>query len=140
MIRFVKKSRLLALLLLLLTISVGSAGARVDWEVSGTMELGETPLDVARAGNGDLTFVLTDGARVLIYSGDNKHVGTVPVAPSVTGIAVSPKGETLYLIDSRTKSLQSVSVSLVADINVSGSPFSGPAGAKVVVAVFSDFQ
>ncbi len=139
MITFVMKSRLL-LLFLFLALTGTIAEARVDWEAAGAMVLPETPLAVARAGNGDLTFILTNGARVLIYSGDNEHVGTVPVAPSVTGIAVSPKGETLYLIDSTAKSLQTVSVSLITDINVSGSPFLGPAAAQVAVAVFSDFQ
>lgn len=134
------KSRRLVLLFLFWALIVAPAEAKVDWEVSGAVPLPETPRAVARAGNGDLTFILTEGARVLIYSGDNEHVGTVPVAPSVSDIAVSPKGDTLYLIDSAANSLQTVSVSLITDINVSGSPFLGPAAAQVVVAVFSDFQ
>lgn len=140
MVSFVKNSRLLVYLFLFLAVTGATAEAKIDWEVSEAMPLPETPLAVARAQSGDMTFILTNGARVLIYSGDNEHVGTVPVATSVTDIAVSPKGESLYLIDSAAKSLQTVSVSFITDINVHGSPFLGPAGAQVVVAVFSDFQ
>jgi hypothetical protein len=95
MIPFTKKSKLLFLAFFFLAFTAVSVQAKVDWEVSEAIQLGQTPLDVARAANGDLTFILTEGARVLIYSGDNKHVGTVPVSPSVTGISVSPKGEAL---------------------------------------------
>jgi hypothetical protein len=58
----------------------------------------------------------------------------------VTDIAISAKGEQLYLINSKRKTLKTVDISFIVDFNVAGSPFLGPAGAKVVVAVFSDFQ
>ena len=114
--------------------------AKVDWEVSNAVQLEATPLDVAQSQGGDLTFLLTDEAKVLIYSADGKLVGTVPVDPSVTDIAISAKGEQLYLINSKRKTLQTVDISFIVDFNVADSPFLGPAGAKVVVAVFSDFQ
>ena len=116
------------------------AGAKVDWEVSKAVQLDATPLDIVRTQEGDLTFLLTDQAQVVIYSADGKHIGTVPVDPSVTDIAVSAKGEELYLINSKRKTLQTVAVSFILDINVADSPFLGPAGAKVVLVVFSDFQ
>jgi len=117
-----------------------TATAEVDWEISDAIQLEETPLDVAHTQGGDLTFLLTDQAKVLIYSADGQLVGTVPVDPSVTDIAVSAKGEQLYLINSKRKTLQTLVVNFIIDINVADSPFLGPAGAEVAVVVFSDFQ
>ncbi len=117
-----------------------AAQAKVDWEVSKAIQLDETPLDVAQTQGGNLTFLLTDKAKVLIYSADSKLVGTVPVDPSVTDIAISAKGDQLYLINSKRKTLQTLAIDFIVDFNVADSPFIGPAGARVVVAVFSDFQ
>ena len=117
-----------------------TAVAEVDWEVSQAIQLDETPLDIAHAQSGDLTFLLTDQAKVLIYSADGNLVGTVPVDPSITDIAVSDKGEQLYLINDKRKTLQTLDINFIVDINVANSPFLGTAGAKVAVVVFSDFQ
>jgi DNA-binding beta-propeller fold protein YncE len=117
-----------------------TAQAKVDWEVSSAVQLDEIPIDVAQTQGGDLTFLLTDAAKVVIYSAAGKVVGTIPVDPSVTDIAVSAKGEQLYLINSKRKTLQTVDINFIVEINVGDSPFLGPARAKVVLAVFSDFQ
>jgi hypothetical protein len=117
-----------------------AAQSKVDWDVSQAIQLDETPLDVALAQERQLTFLLTDGARVYIYSSEKKLIGTIPVDPAVTDITVSASGDQLYLINSKRKTLQTVDVSFIVDINVDDSPFLGPAEAKVVVAVFSDFQ
>ncbi|HKJ15462.1 MAG: hypothetical protein OES28_05155 [Desulfobulbaceae bacterium] len=119
---------------------VATAQAKVDWEVSSAVQLDETPIDIAQTQGGDLTFLLTDEAKVVIYSAAGKIVGTIPVDPSVTDIAVSAKGEQLYLINSKRKTLQTVDINFIVEINAGDSPFLGPAGAKVVLAVFSDFQ
>jgi DNA-binding beta-propeller fold protein YncE len=139
MTRFIKAAMAI-LLLLCITFNPFSAHSEVDWQISGAIQLKEIPIDVAQTQGGELTYILTDQAKVLIYSSAGKLVGTVPVDPSVTGIAISPKGDKLYLINSQRKTLKTVAVDFVVDINVAGSPFLGPADAKVVVAVFSDFQ
>jgi len=138
-------TRLLNILITLLFVLVVSlipfaSQAKVDWEVSSAIQLDETPVNVAQTQDGDLTFILTDQAKVVIYSAEGKVVGTIPVDPSVTDIAISAKGEQLYLINSKRNTLQTLDISYIVDFNVADSPFLGPAGAKVVVAVFSDFQ
>jgi hypothetical protein len=139
MVRFSKNAFTLLLFLFLSNIAF-AVQAKVDWEVSNAIQLEATPIDVAQSQGGDLTFLLTDQAKVLIYSAAGKLVGTVPVDPSVTNIAISAKGEQLFLINSKRKTLQTVAINFIVDFNVDDSPFLGPAGAKVVVAVFSDFQ
>jgi len=139
MIRFLKLI-MTTFLLLLVCFMPFAAQAEVDWEISSAIQLAGTPIDVARAQGGELTFILTDQAKVHIYSAAGKLVGTVPVDPSVTDIAISAKGEQLYLINSKRKTLKTVDISFIVDFTVAGSPFLGPANAKIVVAVFSDFQ
>jgi hypothetical protein len=138
----IKMSNTTVALLFLLVVSLIpiSVQAKVDWEVSSAIQLNEIPIDIAKTQEGKLTFLLTDQAKVVIYSAEGKLVGTIPVDPSVTNIAVSSKGEQLYLINSKRKTLQTIDISFIVDFNVADSPFLGPAGAKVVVAVFSDFQ
>ena len=70
-----------------------AAQAKVDWEVSNAIQLNETPIDIAKTQDGNLTFLLTDQAKVLIFTADGKQVGKIPVDPSVTDIAISSKGE-----------------------------------------------
>ena len=117
-----------------------TAKAEVDWEIANAVQLDETPLDVVHAQNNEYTFILTDQAKVLIYSADNKLAGTVPVDPSVTDIDVSARGDQLYLINAKRKTLQTIDINFIVAINVGDSPFLGPAGARVAVVVFSDFQ
>ena len=117
-----------------------TAAAEVDWEVSSAVQLDDTPLDVAHAQSKDLTFILTDQAKVLIYSTEGKLVGSVPVDPAITNIAVSATGDQLYLVNSKRKTMQMFDIKFIVDINVADSPFLGPAGAEVAVVVFSDFQ
>jgi hypothetical protein len=139
MIRFPRLA-MAVLLVLFVSLIPFAAESEVSWEISGAIQLNEAPIDVAKAQGGELTFLLTDQAKVHIYSAAGKLVGTIPVDPSVTDIAISAKGEQLYLINSKRKTLKTVDISFIVDFNVAGSPFLGPAGAKVVVAVFSDFQ
>jgi len=135
-----KNSAVIIPLLMLVILMPFAAGAKVDWEVTNAIQLDAAPLDVAQTQDGALTFILTDQAKVVIYSVDGKVVGTVPVDPSVTDIAVSAKGELLFLINSKRKTLQTVAVNFIVEINTADAPFLGPAGARIVLAVFSDFQ
>ena len=134
------KVAITTLILLLMSFTPFVAYSEVDWEISNAIQLDEIPIDVAKAQGGQLTYILTDQAKVLIYSDAGKLVGTVPVDPAVTNLAISAKGEQIFLINSKRKTLKTVDVSFLVDFNISGSPFLGPASAKVIVAVFSDFQ
>ena len=134
------KSAITLLFVMVVSLVPFAAQAQVDWAVSNAIQLDEIPIDVAQTQGGDLTFLLTDQAKVLIYSTAGKLVGTVPVDPSVTDIAISAKGEQLYLINSKRNTLKTLDIDYIVDFKVDDAPFLGPAGAKVVVAVFSDFQ
>jgi hypothetical protein len=128
------------LLLIFAILTPFVAQSKVDWDISNAIQLDEAPIDIAWAQERQLTFLLTDGARVLIYSAGNELVGIIPVDPAVTDITVSATGDQLHLINGKRKTLQKVDISFIVEFNVSDSPFVGPADARIVVAVFSDFQ
>ncbi len=130
----------LSLLAALFAGPPGDAMADIEWEVLNSLALDEAPVDLAVSPDGQRAFVLTRTGEVLIYSGSGKLEGRMQLKDKADRIAVSPKGDLLFLTSSSGKTLQIASVQYVQDIEVGGSPFMGPPDAPVVVAVFSDFQ
>jgi hypothetical protein len=130
----------LILLLFLLCLPLQAQSGRVDWEEAGQVTLAEMPIDIARSQDAEYTFVLTAKGKVYIYGKDGSLAGEIPVEPSVSKIAVSPKGDQLYLLSEKNKSLKTINLSFIEEINIAGSPFLGAADARVSVVVFSDFQ
>lgn len=116
------------------------AHSRVDWEETGQFRLDETPIDIAKSQDAEYTFILTENGHVYIYATDGSLAGEIPVDPAVSRIAVSPKGDQLYLLSDKNKYLKTINISFIEDINIIGSPFLGAADARVAVVVFSDFQ
>jgi len=124
---------------IVLTLSAQTS-ARVEWDVQKTLKLEETPIDVAVSRNGRWIYVLTDQRDILIYSGDGKLTDTISVEKSIDGIKAGPRENVLLLTSRKNKTVQVLVLDFIQNIDVSGSPFKGPADAPVVIAVFSDFQ
>ena len=135
-----RKSINCILLLLFIFCLPLQAHSRVDWEEKGQVKLAEMPIDIAKSQDAEYTFILTAKGNVYIYDIDGSLAGEIPVDPAVSGIAVSPKGDQLYLLSDKNKSLQTIKISFIEDINIIGSPFLGAANAEVAIVVFSDFQ
>jgi len=100
----------------------------------------ESPLDAAVSLNGKWIFVLTDQGSILIYSSDGTLKEKISVGDHVDGIKVGPRENILLLTSRKNKTVQVISLDFIQNIDVSGSPFKGPADAPVVIAVFNDFQ
>ncbi|PID76182.1 MAG: hypothetical protein CSB22_00465, partial [Deltaproteobacteria bacterium] len=77
---------------------------------------------------------------VVVLTTHGIELGRVPVNKGVTAIDISPKGETLYLIDNSTGTFTSLDIDFVVDIDVTGSPFKGPEDAPVTMTIFTDFE
>ncbi len=119
---------------------VPEAVAEVESQVLKTLNLDKTPIDVVTSADGKVLFVLTEG-EVLVYTKAGTTLsGRVPVDAGANQIAVSPRGDQLYLTNGKTNSLTVINVAFVQTIDVAGAPFKGPAAAPVVVAVFDDYQ
>lgn len=114
--------------------------AEVESSIISTLNLDQKPLDVASTPDGKWVYILTAG-QVQVYSLTSKSIeGRISVDNGTDKIAVSPLGDQLFLTNERTKTLSIVKVGFIRNIDVKGSPFKGPAGAPVVIAVFEDFQ
>ena len=116
------------------------ASDNVEWNVYKTMQLDETPIDVALTADGRRIFVLTDKGQVLIYSSTDKMEAKIDVGKHVDQIKLGPRGETLILRSGKNKTVELVTLDFIQKINITGSPFKGPQDAPVVIAVFDDFQ
>ena len=136
------KTRLVVFLLvpvILLTLCPHSE-AEVDWDVKKTLKIEKTPVDAAVSLNGRWVFVLTAQGSILIYSGDGRLEDEITVGNHVDGIKVGPEQDILLLTSRKNKTVEILVLDFIQNIDVSNSPFKGPADAAVTIAVFSDFQ
>lgn len=136
------KTRLVVFLLvpvILLTLCPHSF-ALVDWDVKKTLKIEKTPVDAAVSLNGRWVFVLTAQGSILIYSGDGRLEDEITVGNHVDGIKVGPEQDILLLTSRKNKTVEILVLDFIQNIDVSNSPFKGPADAAVTIAVFSDFQ
>ena len=117
-----------------------SSHAEVEMTIARTLTLDEIPVDTALSVGGKYIFVLTDKAKVLVYTPDGKLSDTIPVDKSIDSIKAGPREEILLLVSSKKKTVQVAVLEFVQEINVTGSPFRGTADAPVIIALFTDFQ
>lgn len=137
------KSKLIslsAILMLLIAVLCLPASAEIEENLLKTIKLSDTPLDFEVSYNGKQIYVLSKEHSLLIYSNDGAFQDEFKVSPGVRQIKISPRGDLLYLLDPTEKTVQTLNLTYVYDININGSPFKGPADASVTMVVFSDFQ
>lgn len=113
---------------------------RVEWKVQQSWPLASKPLSMVHSLDGKYVYVLTDKQQVQIFTTQGQLMGSIPVEKGVSQIDIAPQGELLYLVDGETQNFTAVSVSFVAEIDVAGAPFKGPADAPVTMTLFTDFE
>ena len=114
--------------------------AETDLEILKRVELEATPLDVAVSEDGLWVYVLTDSARLYIYTLEGELQGSVAVPEGSRHIAVSPVQDLLMITNSLDRTLQAVRVNLEHTFSTEGSPTLGPADAPVTIVEFTDFE
>jgi len=117
-----------------------SCEAAVEWDVIETLNLDGTPVDVAVSPDGGLIYVLYEGGKIGIFKSTGQLRDEISVGKDVDQIRIGPRGERLFVLNRRDKTVSVISLRFIQEINVTGAPFKGPADAPVVIAVFSDFQ
>ena len=138
-----EKIKLILLLTMAIVLSAFTnsfASENVEWDVYKTLQLEESPIDVAITLDGRRIFVLTDQGEVVIYSSAGKIEAKIDVGKHVDQLKLGPRGDSLILSSGKNKTVEIVTIDFIQKINVSGSPFKGPADAPVVIAVFDDFE
>ena len=130
----------ISILLLFLAFLASSVSAEVEWEIYRNFKLPSAPVDITTSADGQRIFVLLKEGDVQIYDANGRLQESLNLGSDADKIVVSPDGERLLLSDSKGMQVRIVSLDYVKPINITGSPFKGPDDARVVVAVYSDFQ
>ena len=117
-----------------------SAFADVDEDTRSELKLKEAPLDMKLSRNGEWLYVLTDSGNLLIYSSRGVFNAEMEVGKGVDQIEAGPSQQVLYLLNRKDKSIQAIDVEYQMAIDISGSPYKGPADAPVVIVEYTDFQ
>lgn len=116
--------------------ALGEVGSSVRW----TLDLPAAPVDVAATADGQWTFVLLENGELRIYGAAGELQGTLRVGEGAQRIAPSPNGEQVSVAYRGARQLRIFAVEFSYAIDVTGSPFKGPADAPIVIADYSDFQ
>ncbi len=130
---------LFAVLVVAATATV-SASENVEFNILRTLRLETTPIDVAVTSDGRQIFVLSDQGEILVYSSTHQLEGKIEVDKDIDQIKLGPKGDTLILTSSQKRTVQLATVDFVKNIDTANAPFKGAENARVVIAVFDDFQ
>lgn len=114
--------------------------ADIEWNVKKQLKLQAAAVDVVSSPDGKWIFVLTPG-EILAYSvPEYEIVNRIPVEKSFDRLAFSEQENTLVVTSSSDKLLKLIQVDVVHRFDLAGLPFRGPENARVVIAVFSDYQ
>lgn len=114
--------------------------AAVEITPQKTLMTDGAPVDVAVSQDGNLTFVLTDKGKIMIYDRTGNLTDTVEIGPHVDQIEIGPSGERLLAASRENKTVEIITLDFIHEINTLGAPSKGPHEAPVVIVVFSDFQ
>lgn len=140
-----KTIALCAVLLLPLTVFAqeprkNNSAGELNWSVQASWPVPAKPLDLAQSLDNKKVFILAADAKVYIFSPDGVQLGALPVDPNVTAIDIAARGETLYLINSKTNTYSAIDVSFSQKIDIIGAPVRGKTDAPVTLVLFSDFE
>jgi len=113
---------------------------RVEWNLQQHWPTAGKTLDMVHSLDGKVVYILNDKQVVQVFNSQGQLQGSIPVEEGVSTIDIAPQGEKLYLINNKNQTFSSIEVSFVIDIDISGSPFHGPANAPVTIALFTDFE
>ena len=127
-----------ALLMVLTVPSWVSAAVEITPQKKLTTD--GAPVDVVVSQDGNLTFVLTDKGKILIYDQMGNLTDTIEIGSHVDQIEIGPRGERLLAASRKNKTVEIIALDFIREINTSGAPFKGPHEAPTVIVVFSDFQ
>ncbi len=113
---------------------------QVRWQYTPSWKVQGDVIDMAHSLDDKRIFFLTSDQKVRIYSAEGKLLGSVPVAPQVAHIDISPIGDKLYLFDRSKNEFSSISLAFQRTIDTTDAPAKGAENAPVSIVVFTDFE
>jgi protein-disulfide isomerase len=134
------KARLGFLFIVCLLIGLSAAQAEVSSKLVGELKLTSPPKYVEISFSGQRIYVLDEIGNLLIYNLSGQLTDTLAVGKDIDQVKVSPRDDFVFLSSSTQKSVQIIALTFTREIDISGSPFQGPANAPIAIVVFSDFE
>ena len=135
-----RSSAVILMTLIILLAWFAPAAATVELNVAMTLKLTEAPRDAAMSLNGRLIYVLTENGEILIFESNGRLKDTISLDRQVESIEAGPREDVLLLTSGKEKKVEIVTLDLIQEIDISGSPFKGKADAPIAIVTFSDFE
>ena len=135
-----RRSAILILATLLVLATSAGTMAEVEWNVVQSLSLDSAPRDVTVTLDGRTLYILTEKGDILVYDNRGNLKETIAIGPHADSLKIGQNEDVLYVISRKKKTIETIQLDFIKQINIEGAPFQGPEDAPVVIAVFSDFQ
>lgn len=130
----------LGAVLLSLFGSASMGHAEVEWAQIKKLNLQAQPLAIASSADGQWIYILTPG-EVLVYNVAQDNVtDRIPVEKAMDSLVYSASNNSLVLSSTADKTLSILQLEFIHKFSIDGLPVRGPQNARVLIAVFSDYQ
>jgi hypothetical protein len=134
------KSLFVVLTLSVLQFSTAANAADIEWNVIQTLNLKESPVDIAFSTSRNKILVLTKKGELQVFEPDGQAVATLEVGKEFDRLYHIQGSDVVLLSGKTNKTAKIIELSFIEQINTVGAPFKGTDNAPVVIAVFSDFE
>ena len=134
------KSILTVLIVSAFLILPAAEAADIEWNVLQTLNLKESPVDIAFSTSRNKILVLTRKGELQVFEPDGRSVANLEVGKEFDRLYHIQGSDVVLLSGKNNKTAKIIELSFIEQIKTAGAPFKGTENAPVVIAVFSDFE
>ena len=134
------KSILAVLIVSAFLILPAAEAADIEWNVLQTLNLKESPVDIAFSTSRNKILVLTRKGELQVFEPDGRSVANLEVGKEFDRLYHIQGSDVVLLSGKNNKTAKIIELSFIEQIKTAGAPFKGTENAPVIIAVFSDFE
>lgn len=135
-----KTAGILTAAILTIAAMAPSAWSEVEWKVYQTVKPEHPPIDLLVSADKQWIYVLDDHGWISIYASNGQLKNKIQVGDDIRQIKAGPGNNILFMLSRTAGTIQVISIDMIEDIDIEGSPVKGRRDAPVSIVVFSDFQ